>query len=166
MKKSILVLATLFIAAISVQAQKFGYVNSMEILYSMPEAKDMDNQLSQRQKVLSDQLEKLYTEYYKKMDEYEQNSEFLSDAIRENMLKSLSDSEKNIRDFEGRAQKELADLEQKLTVPIQEKAMTAVKAVASDQGYTWVFDASSGAIVDAPESADLTPLVKAKLGIQ
>lgn len=47
------------------------------------------------------------------------------------------------------------------------KATNAIKEVAKENGFTYIFDMSSGAILFASEtSEDILPLVKKKLGIQ
>ena len=51
--------------------------------------------------------------------------------------------------------------------PIYDKAMAAIKNVAEENNFTYIFDVSSGVILfHSNDSQDVTPLVKAKLGIQ
>jgi Skp family chaperone for outer membrane proteins len=49
--------------------------------------------------------------------------------------------------------------------PILDKVNAAIKAVAEEHGYQFIFDAQSGVILYADESADITALVKAKLNM-
>jgi outer membrane protein len=52
--------------------------------------------------------------------------------------------------------------------PIVEKAEKAVQTVGRENGYIYVFDVSKGSViyVDTTKSTDITPLVKAKLGMK
>ena len=54
---------------------------------------------------------------------------------------------------------------QKKIVPIRNKALDAIKAVAKENGYGYVFDNAQGSLLIAPPGDDLLPLVKKKLGI-
>jgi outer membrane protein len=55
---------------------------------------------------------------------------------------------------------------QVLLKPILEKIDVAVKAVGKEGGYTFIFDTSSGSMLFATESEDITSLVKTKLGMK
>jgi outer membrane protein len=45
--------------------------------------------------------------------------------------------------------------------------MAAVKDIAKEKGYTYIFDTSPGtSVLYSPDSDDITALLKAKLGIQ
>jgi len=50
---------------------------------------------------------------------------------------------------------------------VQEAALNAVNDVAEENGFTYIFDAGMGALVyTSPDSQDILPLVKTKLGLQ
>ena len=49
--------------------------------------------------------------------------------------------------------------------PILKRIDTAIKAVAKEYGYFYIFDSSSGVLLFVPESRDVTNLVKKKLGM-
>jgi outer membrane protein len=86
-------------------------------------------------------------------------------AIREAKVQELADAETRIQKFETNAQNELMKLEEQLSVPILEKAQATISEVADSKGYTYVFDNSTGVLLHYPDGDDITPLVKAKLGI-
>jgi outer membrane protein len=50
--------------------------------------------------------------------------------------------------------------------PILEKADKAIKDVAKENKYDYIFDASGGAILFAKDSDNVLSLVKTKLGIK
>jgi hypothetical protein len=49
-------------------------------------------------------------------------------------------------------------------MPIQQKLMEAITAVGSENNFTYIFDANA-AYYKGVGNEDVTPLVKAKLGI-
>jgi len=49
--------------------------------------------------------------------------------------------------------------------PIIEKARKAIDAVATEKGYTYIFDNSSGVLLFAKDSENIAADVKAKLGL-
>ena len=54
-----------------------------------------------------------------------------------------------------------------LLKPLLDRAEAAIKTVAKENGYSYIFDSSKGgAVLYSPESEDVLPLVKAKLGIK
>jgi outer membrane protein len=53
-----------------------------------------------------------------------------------------------------------------LLQPILDKAEKAIKDVAKEKGYDYVFDTSTGAVLVTKDADNLLPLVKTKLGIK
>jgi outer membrane protein len=49
--------------------------------------------------------------------------------------------------------------------PMIEKANQAIEDVAKENGYTYILDTSAGTVLYFPESDDILPLVKTKLGL-
>lgn len=170
MKKSIILtlIAGVLFSAFQLNAQsnpKFGHVNSQEILFSMPETKKMQTEIETKGKALEQQITKMYEEYYKKMTELQEGGGDMMPTIREAKIEELANLETLISKTEQGAQNELLKLEENLSAPILEKAQKTIDEVAKDKGYTYIFDTSTGAIVVYPQGDDITPLVKAKMGI-
>jgi len=63
-----------------------------------------------------------------------------------------------------RIQQELQKKQQEMSEPIQKKALDAVTAVAKENGYSYVF--VKEALLVAPPSDDIAPLVRKKLGLK
>ncbi|HNE30253.1 MAG TPA: OmpH family outer membrane protein, partial [Saprospiraceae bacterium] len=70
-----------------------------------------------------------------------------------------------IQKFEEDAQQKVAAKRDELLQPILDKIDAAVKAVAKENGYLMIFDTSSGAMLFAADTEDVTELVKKKLGM-
>ena len=167
--KSLMKIACLVLAMGSmlsmVQAQKFGYVNSAAILAEMPAVKQADANLealqTQLQKKGQGMLEKLqadYTEVQRKV----QNGE-LSPVQQEQEGKRLQEEEAKIAKFEQDMIAQVQTKREELLNPIYEKVNTAIKDVANENGFQFIFD--QGVLLYADESQDVSTLVKAKLGM-
>ena len=165
-KFSLLLIAFLTLT-FSVQAQKFGYVNSQLILSEMTEVKQMQANLEALKKQLQKKGQAMLTSYQQQEQEAVQKKERgeLAPKEEQTLLEDLQKKQQEILKFEQDMQKQLLEKEQKLLEPILEKVNTAIKNVAIEDGYTMIFDASAGVLLYAEEDQDLSAKIKTKLGI-
>ncbi|MEO8589764.1 MAG: OmpH family outer membrane protein, partial [Flavobacteriales bacterium] len=63
-------------------------------------------------------------------------------------------------------QEDLSKQEEELLKPMVEKTNLAIKDVADANGFTYIFDTSTGFVLYFEKGEDIMPLVKAKLGVQ
>ena len=167
--KKILKIGSLAIAffciAFTAQAQKFGYVNSQEILASMAEVKQADANLEALQKQLQKKgqgmVEKLQKDYLD-IQQKEQRGE-LSRIQLEDEAKKLEGRQKEIADFEQSMVKQISDKRAELLDPIYKKINEAISSVAKENGYQFIFEQQ--VLLYYEDSADVSNLVKSKLGI-
>ena len=78
----------------------------------------------------------------------------------------LQDLGNRIDDFRQSAQESIQKKKEELYGPILKRAEDAIKDVAKEKGYAYIFDTSSGSFLYAQESDDITSLVKTKLAIK
>ena len=169
MKKAIkLTLAVvLMMSATSLFAQKFGRINSNEIIAVMPETKEMETNMQAYVKNLQDEMEALQVEYNNKMQEFQKNFESYTEAVRDMKSKDLESITNRIREFEQVAREDIQKKQNELAIPIYEKAKNAIDKVAATGGYLVVFDTAMGSLAYFDEAAltDLAPAVKKELGV-
>ncbi|NPA34494.1 MAG: OmpH family outer membrane protein [Chlorobi bacterium] len=161
-------LLTILVLPLTLLAQnrKFGYVNTAEIIQSMPEIIQAQQTLEQYAKQLDGQYQAMMEEYEKKLSELQQNQDVWPDAVKEIKVKELTDLQMRIQEFQLKAQENLQMKQAELMQPILEKIKNAIEQVAKERGVDYVFDVSSGALLVMPPGDDLTPYVKQKLGLQ
>jgi len=151
----------------SISAQKFGYINSQELLGQLPEVKEstanIETLKKQLQKKYQDIVATLQQKYASLQKDQEEGR--LSPVQLETEAKKLQEEESKIAQFEQSSQQKIYEKTELLLSPIQEKINNAIKEVAEDNGYTYIFDASLGMVLYADPGADVSSLVKAKLGI-
>ena len=169
MKKTVkLILATaLLVGATSTFAQKFGRINTQEIIMAMPETKTMQTNMEAYAKELQDNIETMNVEFNTKLQDFQKNFNTLSDMAKEIKEKDLNDLQNRIREFQERAQQEYQQKQNELLAPIIEKAKNAIDKVAAAGAYLVVFDTSTGSLAyfDEATLTDIAPEVKKELGI-
>ena len=158
-------LGVVTLGAVQAQTVKIGYINSMELLSMMPEAKEADAKLQKMAKDLEAQYREYMLEYQRQLSILQSDST-LSEVAREAKIQDLTNLEQRITDFESSSQEKLNTKRSELYEPILDGANKIVQEVAKDNGYTHVFDSSTGAIIYAPEGDDIIELVKTRMGIQ
>ena len=102
MKKALkLTLAVaLMMGATSLYAQKFGRINSQEIVMAMPETKEMQTNLETFGKELNENIETINVEFNNKLQEYQKTANTLTDAVREMKAKELEDLQRRSQEFQ------------------------------------------------------------------
>lgn len=169
MKKLVLLMASLLALGGTMNAQsgaKFGYIDSRELLQAMPEITKADEELQAYAKTFQEQLSAMGREYEKKIQEYQATEKTMSEAVREVKQKEIMDLQNRIESTNQSATEKVEKKKQDLYAPILERADKAIKEVASEQNFDYIFDASSGALLHANESSNIIADVKKKLGIQ
>ena len=155
----------LFFTASDLMAQKFGHVNSIELLSTLDEWKSAEKQLetyaAQIQKRLKSQEEALLNEYNKILDMKEKG--ILSPADEQKKANEIQQKQINLENENAKAVQDVQKKEIELTNPIRDRVMKAIKDVAREGGYIYIFDLSMGGVLYADETEDLTAKVKAKL---
>lgn len=154
------------ICSLSAQNLKFGHINSTELLSKMPDVKTADGELQTYSKQLEGQLKAMTEEYQTKVQDFQSKQTLLADAVKEAKVKEITDLELRIQEFQMTAQESLEKKKETLYSPILKKAETAIKEIAKEQGYAYVFDTSTGSgILYAPDSDNIMDKVKKKLGL-
>ena len=149
----------------SLFAQKIGYVNTDEIITNMKETQDAYTQLEAYAKDLQAQMETIQVEFNNKLQEYQNATGTMTDAVRQLKEKELTDLNTRIQEFQQVAQQDLQKKENELLAPIYEKVKNTIDEIAKAGGYTIILPGNALIYVDAAQVKDIASDVKAKLGI-
>ncbi len=168
MKKILLLVAVIFgISVCSLQAQsqgKYGHVNSGEILQAMPGVDSLQIKL----KAFTTELEELYQgmveEFQAKKDKFDREAGTMSSSVRQIREKELVDLQSRIQEFQSGVQTDIEEKQYELAKPFQDKIQEAINQVAKENGFSYIFDTQVLLFYD--NGVDVTPMVKAKLGIK
>jgi len=171
--KNFIKMSFLFLAfatmTINAQAQKYGYINSDEILSSMNEVKQMQPELeslqTQLQKKGQGMVEALKAKSTKAQQQLERGE--MSPKEQETMQAELQADQEEIMGFERERQQKMIQKREELLKPIIDKVNGAIDLVAKEKGFTIIFNGSpsAGFLLYVDGTADVTTEVKSKLGI-
>lgn len=160
-------IAAALLCGTALHAQKFGVINSQELIISMPEYDSVQTKMQAMQKDYMDILETIEVEMRNKLNDYQKNSATMSNVVRQVKEKEIQDLEAKLQENQQYFYQELQKSQSELMAPVLQKAEEAIKKVGKAQAMLAVFDTSSGSLAYHDESAmtNLLPLVKAELGI-
>lgn len=168
--KSIKIILFVVLASVSTigysQELKFAHIDIQKMVSTLSDKVQADKKLQDEAtklqtqlKIMSDELEKKYTDYMAEKDS-------LPELVRSIKEKEIQDQNQRIQNYNQLAQQSLGQKEQELLKPIVDKVQKAIDEVGAEQGFIYIFDVSSKAIVyHSDKSVDAEVLVKAKLGI-
>jgi len=158
----VLVLVVGFSNAATAQL-KIGYISTEELIGSMPETEDANNQLQDYQSSLQAQGADYYREYVEKDSIFQADSAKWSPTQRELKRNDLFALVQKVQGWQQTMQQMLQEKSQALIGPIRIKATDAIKATAKENGYTYVLE--EAAVLTGPTGDNILPLVKKKLGV-
>jgi outer membrane protein len=154
---------------VTADAQKIGYVESATLLQGMPKVKEAESNLETLSKQLQAKGQKMMQDFQTKYQDLERRAQAgdIAPKDQEAQVALLKDEENKILQFEQEMQTQLAAKRDELLTPILDEVRNAIKAVATENGFTYIFDGSPGVgvLLYADETTNVTSLVKTKLGI-
>jgi outer membrane protein len=148
---------------------KLGHIDSQKLIMAMPESDSAQKKLQKVEQEFQATLEELQVEFNRKFKNYQDNYSTMTELIRSTKESELNELSERIQNFQTQAQQDFERQRVELFRPIQEKAKKAVDEVAEEHGFTYVFDIGPGVgaiVYAAPETEDILPLVKVKLGLK
>jgi outer membrane protein len=151
-------------AQAQVKETRFGHIDTQSLLEAMPERNSIQTEIETSAAQFEEEIVRMQGELEGKVAEYQQKAESWPAAIRTQKEQDITMGQQGLEQFYQTVQQELAGMEARLLEPMIERAREAIQAVGAEEGFTYIFDTSSGATVyDGGE--DVLPLVKAKLGL-
>ncbi len=154
-----------FILISGLNAQKFGHINSQQLLLDSPAVKAADTTLEAYQKTLMSQGEILVADFEAEYNKYmtDVNANTLSPVQRQSREGVLSEKQQGIQKYEQEMQQKMGMKREELYKPIIDKINVAIEAVGKDGNYTMIFDSATGALLHAVDSENILDQVKMKL---
>ena len=166
--KRLIVIATALLPLMLLAQARIGIVNSQQIFDLMPEKAAAEAQL----KALSDRYhaehELLQGEFDKKYADYQAIAAdpTTPETIKERRVQELQEGDKKLREFERTVANDLAKRREVLTRPIADKVQQAIRTVGEQGAFDVVFDTAVTPVAyTGPATVDITPMVKAVLGL-
>lgn len=162
----------LFVIAIiacapAANAQKFAHCDLDSLLGMMPEMTKANADAAAFYDDLAKQMQQMQTELETKSKDYDANSATWSPSIKKLKEDELNSLNQRIQGFQMQAQSDFNAKKTELLKPIYDKINKAIKDLAKEKGYKYVFDSSKTAamLLYADPADDIMPLLKVKLNI-
>jgi len=164
MRKITLIFAVCMFFAASTFAQKYGHVNSTEVMQAMPGIDSVNIKMAEFQKSLETLYENMMNEFQTKKDKFDKDAGTMSSSVRKLREDELISIQTRIQEFQYNVQDDIEEEQIRLVTPFKEKVQNAINDVAKEHKYTYIFDTQILLYYDGGD--DITPLVKKKLGIK
>ena len=165
MKK--LFLALMMFAPMATFAQKFGHVNSQEIIQAMPEYTTARNEVDALQKQYENDLKLMQDELTKKSAAYDSTRATLPENIRQRREQELQELYQRIQQSYNDNRDSLQAKSAEKMQAITQKILQAVQAIGDEGKYVYIMDTTGGIpYISKSQSEDLTDKLKTKLGIK
>lgn len=165
MKKFLILI--MLVAPMSLLAQKFGYVNSTEIIQVMPEYTQALSEIEELERLYSEEFNSMRTELETKGTEFERlQRDSVPQSILERRYEELMQLQERLQQYAQDIQANLQRAEQEKMVSIQTILRNALDAVGNEGGYYCIFDLAGGVpYISTTLCEDVNLKVRAKLGI-
>ena len=145
-------------------AQKFGHLDAQDILLTLPERAEAQTSIEAAAAEYESEVSRMQSELETKFADYQAKAATWPDAIRQQKERELQQLDAGLQEFGMTIQNDLAQMEQQLLAPMIERVRNAIEAVGKEQGFTYIFDTSTGVTL-YNGGEDVTDLVKTKLGM-
>ncbi|MDL2296320.1 OmpH family outer membrane protein [Bacteroidales bacterium OttesenSCG-928-C03] len=165
MKRIILYITiSLFVVGpLCAQNTKFGHVSPEAIMEQMPGFDTAQNAMQAFQNELQSDGQMMVKEFQKKQQEYQDKSATYSASVKKIKEDELASMYQRIQNFSDSMEEKLEQKKYELLLPFQTKILDAIKIVAKEGGYTYIFNKSI--LSYSAKGDDISEKVKAKLGI-
>ena len=169
MLKKILLLA-LFVAPLSLFAQKYAQFDYASIIQDMPAYKTAQTELQGMQDKFKKDLEDMQKELQTKYEKFQQEvNEKTPENIRSRRQQELAELSQKLDQARADDEKALQDASSQKMQPIISKVMDAINAVAKEVNYVYIMDSiaalSAGIFINPALSENVTAKIRTKLGL-
>ncbi len=155
--------------SLQAQSQKFGYLNSQQLILLLPESEVADKELETYQKKLAEDFQKKVEVFKVDADKFEKAAyvdKTLSPIEIQEQGAALQQRQQALGQEEYGLSNKVAEKRNELLKPILDKIDKAIKEVGKEGNYTMIFDSSGlNVMLYLDDSTDVMALVKAKLGL-
>jgi len=156
--KKYLILLTLLLSLLAADV-KIGYVDSNQIMSNFEEVRQVQVNLEKEQRRLENDFNELIAQLDSLQQDYERQRLLMSETRRAEKENEIINLKKTAEEFQLKKfgpEGEIYKKQNELLKPVLKKIDDAIQKVGSDQGYDFILDAMSGALLYALDSHNLT----------
>jgi len=145
---------------------KIGYVDSNEIMNNFDDVRQVQAELEKEQRRLEAEFNELAYSLDSLKQDYDRQRLLMSDSRRTEKENEMVNLEKSVQKYQLEKfgpEGEIYRTQNQLLKPVLAKIDAAIQKVGSEQGYDFILDAMSGALLYALDSHNLTESVMDEL---
>ena len=150
--------------------QKLGYVDSDYILSKTPEYVTVQQQLDRTADEWNKEIEGLGKEIEEQFRDYQARELLYTNDERQRRRQEIMNAEEDLERLRARyfgPDGEIFSQQEQLMRPIQERILTAIEEVATQEGFDYIFDKSGDFLfLFARDQWDISSSVLEELGIE
>ena len=165
LKKILLAVLVALPMMVSAQTVKIGLVDTQAVMTVLPSYTEAQTKLETIAKQYEEASKNLQTELQRLYEEYQQLGKDALPAIRERKEQDIVECEQKIQSFNQKAREDLGKQQEALMSPIIANVQSAIQSVGKEGGYAIIQELGAVYYYGAP-AEDITPAVKAKLGVK
>ena len=138
---------------------KIGYVDSNEIMSKFEEVRQVQVDLEKEQRRLESEFNSLIVQLDSLQQDYERQRLLMSETRRQEKENEIINMKKSAEEFQLKKfgpEGEIYRKQNELLKPVLIKIDDAIQKVGGEQGYDFILDAMSGALLYALDSHNLT----------
>ena len=138
---------------------KIGYVDSNEIMSKFEEVRQVQVDLEKEQRRLESEFNSVVTQLDSLQQDYERQRLLMSETRRQEKENEIINMKKSAEEFQLKKfgpEGEIYRKQTELLKPVLSKIDDAIQKVGNEQGYDFILDAMSGALLYALDSHNLT----------
>ncbi|MDZ4747059.1 MAG: OmpH family outer membrane protein [Saprospiraceae bacterium] len=150
----------------AVQAQKFGHLNSAQLIEAHPKVVSANTELEAYRKSVMDPFESKAKAFESKASFFmaEVNAGTLSKVTAQTRQEDLQKEQQDLQTEQQQIEFAILQKREQLLQPILTEIDTVIQAIGKEGNYTFIFDTSvTGALLFTQDSENLTETIKAKL---
>ncbi|HET7584608.1 MAG TPA: OmpH family outer membrane protein [Gemmatimonadaceae bacterium] len=145
-------------------APKFAYVNSQAILAQAPGRAEAEAQFNKEMDGYRQELKRMQDSLNAMLQSYSQNEATLTPAQKQTQQDAIRSKQGEYQQRAQALEEKASQREAELMRPIMDQVQKVIEGIRTEDGYTMIFDASSGGpIVAADKNLDITQKVIARL---
>ena len=158
--KAIYLLSVLFISVLFSNGMRIGFIDSQQIMQELDEVRAVQIEVDKEQKKLEAELTTMMGKRDSLIQSYEVQKIMLLEQRKSEKKQEIEDLERRIQTFQmekfGPNSGEIYRIQNQLFAPVLAKIQSAIEKVGEEQGYDYIIDAVSGALVFADSDHNLT----------
>ena len=165
-KKALLTMMMALLVVATSWSQKFGHINTQQLLVESPLVKEADTQITNYQNTLITKGQDMVKVFEGEYEAYAKDREagILSQIQIQQRESALQASQQAIQKYEQEVQQKLAIKREELYKPILDKVKVTLDEIGKEGSYTMIFDTSTNGLLFAVEGEDLLQKAKTRLG--